>query len=143
VDDFDAILDLTRSCRAPSLPLEEIDKKRAEIITLLLRQDADNPAVAAVETLMARIYPNGPSLRPQSPRHDRIDRTDRSRVARRLPSRAVRAVHDDGDHRRRRGTGGGDCRDRARHRRLAQGPIAGPSLAAPPVKTARETAVIR
>jgi zinc protease len=44
--------------RAPSLPDEEIRTRKGEVITAI-RQDEDNPAVRATETLMARLYPDG------------------------------------------------------------------------------------
>jgi len=43
---------------APSLPDAEIATRKGEVITAI-RQDDDNPAVRATETLMALLYPNG------------------------------------------------------------------------------------
>ena len=43
---------------APSLPEEEIATRKGEVITSI-RQDDDNPAVRASETLMALLYPDG------------------------------------------------------------------------------------
>ena len=43
---------------APSLPDEEIATRKGEVITSI-RQDDDNPAVRASETLMALLYPDG------------------------------------------------------------------------------------
>jgi zinc protease len=58
-DDFEAILALMADLvREPVMPDAEIEKRRAEILTLL-QQDADNPAVIAVERLMAELYPGG------------------------------------------------------------------------------------
>ena len=58
-EDFDAILDLMADLVLhPTCPVDEIEKKRLEILTQL-QQDADNPAIVAVERLMERLYPNG------------------------------------------------------------------------------------
>jgi zinc protease len=43
---------------APSLPDEEIATRKGEVITSI-RQDEDNPAVRASETLMGLLYPDG------------------------------------------------------------------------------------
>ena len=43
---------------SPTLPPEEIATRKGEVITSI-RQDDDNPAVRANETLMAQLYPNG------------------------------------------------------------------------------------
>jgi zinc protease len=43
---------------APSLPDPEIATRKGEVITAI-RQDEDNPAVRASETLMERLYPDG------------------------------------------------------------------------------------
>jgi zinc protease len=42
----------------PSLPDEEIATRKGEVITAI-RQDEDNPAVRATESLMALLYPDG------------------------------------------------------------------------------------
>ena len=42
----------------PSLPDTEVATRKGEVITAI-RQDEDNPAVRATETLMARLYPDG------------------------------------------------------------------------------------
>lgn len=58
-EDFDTILELVSDIvRGPTFPGEEIAKRRAEIVTLI-RQDEDNPAVCAMEGLMALVYPEG------------------------------------------------------------------------------------
>ncbi len=58
-DDFDAMLALMGDiCMHPTFPDHEVETRRGEIITSI-RQDADNPAVVAVETLMALLYPEG------------------------------------------------------------------------------------
>jgi zinc protease len=59
VEDFDAMLDLVADiARRPVFPEQEIAIRRGEVTTLI-RQDEDNPAVMAVEALMALLYPDG------------------------------------------------------------------------------------
>src|SRR4051794_29469519 len=43
---------------SPTLPDEEIAKRKGEVITAI-RQDEDNPLIRAGEALMALLYPNG------------------------------------------------------------------------------------
>ena len=61
----------------PSFPPEEVEKRRGEIITLI-RQDEDNPAAVAGETLMQMLYgpahPYGWRLRGTVESAERIDR---------------------------------------------------------------------
>jgi zinc protease len=58
-DDFEAVLALLGDILvAPSLPDEEIATRKGEVITSI-RQDEDNPAVRASETLMSLLYPDG------------------------------------------------------------------------------------
>ncbi len=58
-EDFEPVLALLGEIvMAPSLPDAEIATRRGEVITAI-RQDDDNPAVRATETLMALLYPNG------------------------------------------------------------------------------------
>ena len=58
-EDFEAVLSLLAEIvMTPSLPETEIATRKGEIITAI-RQDDDNPAVRASETLMAHLYPNG------------------------------------------------------------------------------------
>src|SRR6185503_14702248 len=58
-DDCEAVLALLGEIlMSPSLPEEEIATRKGEVITSI-RQDDDNPAVRATETLMARLYPDG------------------------------------------------------------------------------------
>lgn len=55
-EDFRVVLELLSDIsRRPTLPDEEVEKRRGEIITAL-RQDQDNPAVVAVENLMELLY---------------------------------------------------------------------------------------
>jgi zinc protease len=56
VEDFDGVLGLLGEIlMSPTFPVVEIDRRRGEIVTLI-RQDEDNPAVVAVEALMALLY---------------------------------------------------------------------------------------
>jgi zinc protease len=58
-EDFEPVLTLLGDMvMAPSLPVEEIAVRKREVITAI-RQDADSPAVRAMETLMVSLYPNG------------------------------------------------------------------------------------
>jgi zinc protease len=81
-EDFDAIMDLMGELvREAVFPEEEIAKRRAEIITLL-RQDQDNPAVVAMERLMAELYPDPhPYGRPARGTLDSIPRIGRAMLA--------------------------------------------------------------
>jgi zinc protease len=60
----------------PTFPVTEIDRRRGEIVTLI-RQDADNPATVAAETLMSLLYgsahPYGRRLRGTVESVERID----------------------------------------------------------------------
>lgn len=58
-EDFEAVLALVGDViMNPSLPDTEIATRKGEVVTAI-RQDEDNPAVVASESLMARLYPNG------------------------------------------------------------------------------------
>ena len=58
-EDFEPVFSLLGDMlMAPSLPEEEIATRKGEVITAI-RQDDDNPAVRATETLMATLYPDG------------------------------------------------------------------------------------
>jgi len=58
-EDFEAVLALLGEIvMMPSLPDHEIVKRKAEVITSI-RQDDDNPAVRASESLMSLLYPDG------------------------------------------------------------------------------------
>ncbi len=58
-EDFDAVLELLAEIvMAPSLPDEEIQTRKREVVTSI-RQDDDNPAVQAMVGLMTRLYPGG------------------------------------------------------------------------------------
>lgn len=58
-DDFEFVLALLGDVlMTPSLPVGEIHTRKGEVVTAI-RQDEDNPAVRASETLMAHLYPGG------------------------------------------------------------------------------------
>jgi zinc protease len=78
VEDFDAMIDLVGEiARRPTLPETEISTRRGEIATAI-RQDDDNTAVVAMDTLSARLYPDahpyGQRLRGTLEIVERIDR---------------------------------------------------------------------
>jgi zinc protease len=56
VEDFESVLGLLAEIvMRPTFPATEVDTRRGEIITLL-RQDEDNPASVAAETMMRSLY---------------------------------------------------------------------------------------
>jgi zinc protease len=78
VEDLDDVLGLVAEVvMRPSFPAGEVDRRRGEIVTLI-RQDEDNPAVTAVETLMAMLYAGGhPYGRRIRGTLDSVERVDR------------------------------------------------------------------
>jgi zinc protease len=77
-DDFDAMLELIADvmCR-PVFPDDQIELRRTEIVTQL-RQDQDNPAVRAVETMFALLYGDAhPYGRPPKGTLASVERIDR------------------------------------------------------------------
>jgi zinc protease len=78
VEDVDAVLGLLGEIlMRPAFPVVEVDRRRGEIVTLI-RQDDDNPAVVAVETLMSMLYggthPYGRRSRGTVESVERVDR---------------------------------------------------------------------
>jgi zinc protease len=78
IEDMDDILRLVAEIvMRPMFPAAEVDRRRGEIVTLI-RQDEDNPAAVAVETLMSILYgaahPYGRRLRGTVDSVGRIDR---------------------------------------------------------------------
>ena len=70
-EDFEAVLALLGDIlMAPIVPEAELATRKGEVITAI-RQDEDNPAVRAVEALMALLYRRRASLRPPHEGHDR------------------------------------------------------------------------
>jgi zinc protease len=58
-EDFHVLLGLVAEVlREPALPELEVGTRRLEVVTSI-RQDQDNPAVMAVEEVLARLYPSG------------------------------------------------------------------------------------
>jgi zinc protease len=58
-EDFEAVLALVgEMVMSPAFPSREVETRRGEIVTAI-RQDEDNPAVVAMEGLMALLYPDG------------------------------------------------------------------------------------
>ena len=58
-EDFEPVLSLLgEMLMRPSLPETEIATRKGEVVTAI-RQDEDNPAVRATESLMALLYPDG------------------------------------------------------------------------------------
>jgi zinc protease len=56
VEDFENVLkQLADIITHPAFPVPEVDARRSEVVTLI-RQDADNPAVVAVDGLMDALY---------------------------------------------------------------------------------------
>ncbi|HUK37353.1 MAG TPA: pitrilysin family protein [Vicinamibacterales bacterium] len=56
-DDFREVMELVgEMVRVPSLPEEQLTRRKGEVITML-RQDQDNPGVRATEALMELLYP--------------------------------------------------------------------------------------
>jgi zinc protease len=78
-EDFEPVLALLgEMLMSPSLPDEEMATLRGEVVTAI-RQDQDNPAVRATETLMAMLYPNGhPYGRPTKGSIDVVERLTRA-----------------------------------------------------------------
>jgi zinc protease len=58
-EDFELVFRLLAEIvRQPSLPEDELATRKREVVTAI-RQDQDNPAVCATESLMALLYPGG------------------------------------------------------------------------------------
>ena len=81
-EDFEDVLAIVMDvARRPTFPEEELVKRRAEAITAL-RQDEDNPAVRAVETLSELLYgPGHPYGRHAKGSVETLERIDRHAVA--------------------------------------------------------------
>ena len=77
-EDFDFILTLIGEIvTVPSIPADEVEKRRAEIVTAI-HQDEDNPAVVATERLFALLYPDDhPHGRPAKGTLETVERIDR------------------------------------------------------------------
>jgi zinc protease len=80
-EDFGDLLTLVADIvRDPIYPQDEIDKRRAETITAI-RQDQDNPAIRASETLQSWLYGEShPYGRPAKGRLETVERFTRERL---------------------------------------------------------------
>jgi zinc protease len=89
-EDFEDVLDIVLDvARSPVFPDEEITKRRSEAITAV-RQDEDNPAVRAVEGLLALLYgPSHPYGRAVKGRAEILDRITRSDIVQFHSTRVV------------------------------------------------------
>jgi zinc protease len=78
-EDFEPVLSLLADVvMFPSLPDEEVATRKGEVITAI-RQDEDNPAVRATETLMSLLYPAGhPYGRPTKGSTDVVEQLTRA-----------------------------------------------------------------
>ena len=83
VDDLEAVLEvLADIVMRPVFPEQEVRTRRGEIETLI-RQDADNPAVAAVEGLLADLYGSGHGYgRPPRGTVESVEAIDRAALQR-------------------------------------------------------------
>jgi zinc protease len=89
-DDFDEVMALVAEIiRAPSIPEDELETRKGEVLTML-RQDEDNPGVRATEALMELLYPpphpygrraKGTAAIVESLNHDRLAALHASRFA--------------------------------------------------------------
>lgn len=81
-EDFEDVLAIVMDvARRPTFPVEELAKRRAESMTAL-RQDEDNPAVRAVETLSELLYGAGhPYGRRAKGSVETLERIDRQAIA--------------------------------------------------------------
>ena len=77
-EDLQAMLEIFADVlRYPTFPPEQIERRRATIITAI-RQDEDNPAAVAMEGLMRLVYPDGhPYGRPARGTVESVERITR------------------------------------------------------------------
>ena len=82
-EDFEPVFSLlAEMLMQPSLPEDEIATRKGEVVTAI-RQDEDNPAVRATESLMALLYPDGhPYGRPTKGAIDVVESLTRERLLR-------------------------------------------------------------
>jgi len=81
-EDFEAVFALLGDIlMMPTLPEAELTTRKGEVVTAI-RQDEDNPAVRAVEALMALLYPDRhPYGRPTKGTIEIVERLTRERLA--------------------------------------------------------------
>ena len=81
-EEFDEVFALMGDIMmSPSFPDSELATRKAEVVTAI-RQDEDNPAVRAVEALMASLYPGHPYGRRTKGTIDVVERVSPERLAR-------------------------------------------------------------
>ena len=82
-EDFEPVFSLAAEMLMhPSLPEDEIATRKGEVVTAI-RQDDDNPAVRATESLMALLYPGGhPYGRPTKGTIEVVESLTRDRLLR-------------------------------------------------------------
>jgi len=81
-EDFDAVFALLGDIlMSPTVPESELATRKGEVITGI-RQDDDNPAVRASETLMALLYPNHPYGRRTKGTIEVVEALTRARLVR-------------------------------------------------------------
>jgi zinc protease len=82
-EDLQAMLDIVADVlRYPTFPQDQIERRRATIVTAI-RQDEDNPAAVAMEGLMRLVYPDGhPYGRPARGTIDSVARITRDDLVR-------------------------------------------------------------
>lgn len=79
-EDFEAVLELVGDIAiGPTLPEEEVEKRRGEIVTAI-RQDEDNPAVLAIEGLFTLLYRGHPYSRRVKGSVESVEAIDRHAV---------------------------------------------------------------
>jgi zinc protease len=80
-EDFESVLSLVGDViMAPSVPNDELAVRKGEVVTII-RQDADNPAVRAVERLMSLLYgSHHPYGRPSKGTIESVESLTRSRL---------------------------------------------------------------
>ena len=80
-EDFEPVFSLAAEMLMhPSLPEDEIATRKGEVVTAI-RQDEDNPAVRATESLMALLYPDGhPYGRPTKGTIEVVENLTRDRL---------------------------------------------------------------
>jgi zinc protease len=82
VEDLDEVLALVADVvMRPVFPVAEVDRRRGEIVTLI-RQDEDNPAAVATETLMSMLYGTHPYGRRVRGTLESVERIDRQTLQR-------------------------------------------------------------
>jgi len=80
-EDFDAVCALLGDIvMAPTLPDAELAIRKAEVITAI-KQDDDNPAIQAVESLMDLLYPRHPYGRRTKGTAEVVEQLTRERIA--------------------------------------------------------------